>query len=190
MTDPGAKKALVGVAVELDKARGELSRILEGLGDDWPEDMKAGKVAPSVGFVVHKTAQTLLEVLGPLLIVAREASEMTQGRIRREWQGPAEAANDDPDAGVRDTAREAARILGDGEGMQKLCYVLFLAHYDDELALKLADMGAFLNAGRILTAGGRTPETKRGGVRASISGRPWRERSLTRLRTRGACVYL
>jgi len=159
MTDPGAKKALVGVAVELDKARGELSRILEELGDDWPEDMKAGKVAPAVGFVVHRTAQTLLEALGPLLIAARGASEMTQGRIQREWQAP-EAANDDSGVPGTETAWEAARVLGGGEGMQKLCYVLWLAHYDDELALKLADMGAFLNAGRILTADGRIAETK------------------------------
>jgi len=55
---------------------------------------------------------------------------------------------------------KAARILGDGEGMQKLCYVLWLAHYDDELALKLADVGAFLNAGRILTTDDRKPGTK------------------------------
>jgi len=154
------RKALVGIAVELDKARGELSRIVEGFGDDWPEDMKAGKVAPSVGFVIHKTAQTLLDALGPFLVAARGAAAMTRAQIRREWR--AEAANDDdPEAGVpgTETAWEAARILGDGEGMQKLCYVLCLAHFDDELALKLADMGAFLNAGQILTADGRTPET-------------------------------
>ena len=54
---------------------------------------------------------------------------------------------------------KAARILGNGEGMQKLCYVLFLSHYDDELAFKLADMGAFLSVARSLTKDGGKAES-------------------------------
>ncbi len=41
-------------------------------------------------------------------------------------------------------AGKAAAILGNGEGMRKLCYVLGLSDYDDGRALLLADVGAIL----------------------------------------------
>lgn len=45
---------------------------------------------------------------------------------------------------------EAAKILGDGDGMQNLCYVLSLARYDDDFAHQLAEVGAVLNAAQRL----------------------------------------
>jgi hypothetical protein len=60
-------------------------------------------------------------------------------------------------------AGEAAAILGNGDGMQKLCYVLFLAEFDDKLAARLADVGSILAAARALMADGsreRTAEEK------------------------------
>ncbi len=167
MTAAEAQEALAAVAVELDKARGILARIRDEGGEDWPEPMEAGEMTPSLDFRILADVETLLEDhIGPGLALARKASQLTEASVRRDWQADREAAaavvdsEDDEARTVPDEAAgEAAAFLGGGEGMQKLCYVLFLARYDDGLALRLADMGAILNAGTILTKDGRTAAT-------------------------------
>lgn len=67
----------------------------------------------------------------------------------------------DPEPKVpNDAGSKAAQLLGGGDGMQKLCYVLFLSRYEDDFARQLADAGAILNAARVISEGGTEPEEK------------------------------
>ncbi len=87
MTEAEAKAALASLAVELDKLRGKLVRMRDGLDRGWPDEMYNDDVPPSLSYWLFGVAETLLDDhVVPGMDLARRSADITEESAQSSWK--------------------------------------------------------------------------------------------------------
>lgn len=71
--------------IDLASMRETLRRVLERLPDDYPEEMKEGKVASSLEYQVYWTVENAIEQASETIKNLRDLGRMSRGEMKAAW---------------------------------------------------------------------------------------------------------
>jgi len=81
----GLQLEILGLIVDLAVTRKTLRRMLERLPDDYPEEMKQGKVAASVQYQIYWTVENAIAQASQLIHNLRDLGMMSRSEMKAEW---------------------------------------------------------------------------------------------------------
>lgn len=76
---------ILELMIDLASMRNTLQRMLERLPDDYPEEMKQGKVAASLEYQVYWTVENAIAQASQLIQNLRDLGMMSRSQMRAEW---------------------------------------------------------------------------------------------------------
>lgn len=76
---------ILELMIDLAAMRNTLQRMLERLPDDYPDEMKQGKVAASLEYQVYWTVENAIAQASQLIQNLRDLGMMSRSQMKAEW---------------------------------------------------------------------------------------------------------